>query len=75
VPDNVWLRSSDPAVESHRLYDFDLPSSEGGIQPPLAHAGRRWDFSGTRFERDQNGEETRWLLFLDRGPIDLEPPE
>ena len=75
VPANLWLRSADPAVESHRLRDFDLPSPEGGMQPPIVYAGRRWDFSGTRFERDESGSETRWLLFLDRGLADHDARE
>ena len=74
VPDNVWLRSSDPAVESHRLRDFD-PSLRGWDEPAIMYGGRRWDFSGTRFERDHTGSETRWLLFLDHGPADREHPE
>jgi hypothetical protein len=41
VPDNVWLQSADPAVESHRLYDFDVPDCDEGMPPPLVHAGRR----------------------------------
>ena len=52
VPDNVWLRSSDPAVESHRLRDFNLPCSNGGTQPDVVYAGRRWAFSRTYFERE-----------------------
>jgi hypothetical protein len=75
VPANLWLRSADPAVESHRLRDFDLPSAEGVMQPPIIYAGRRWDFSGTRFERDESGADTRWLLFLDHGPADRVHPE
>jgi hypothetical protein len=75
VPDNVWLRSSDPAVESHRLRDFNVPRPEGGMQPAIVHAGRCWLFSSTYFERDQTGSETRWLLFLDHGPADREHPE
>src|SRR5512143_2834154 len=62
----VWRlpssRSSPAASEAN-----NLPSSEGGMQPPLVYAGRRWDFCGTRFERDEDGSETRWLLFLDLG--------
>jgi len=68
VPDNVWLRSSDPAVESHRLRDFNLPCSNGGTQPDVVYAGRRWAFSRTYFERETDGSETRWLLFWDCGP-------
>jgi hypothetical protein len=34
------------------------------------YGGRRWDFSGTRFERDDSGAETHWLMFVDRGTAD-----
>jgi hypothetical protein len=70
VPDNVWLRSSDPAVESHRLRDFDLPSATGGRQRHLVYAGRLWGFASWVFERDEAA--TRWLLFRDRGPAEHE---
>jgi hypothetical protein len=72
VPANLWLRSADPAVESHRLRDFDLPSAkgEGGLQPDLVYAGRLWGFASTVFERDK--AKTRWLLFRDRGPAEHE---
>jgi hypothetical protein len=69
---NVLLRSGDAAVTSHRLRNFDLPPSDG-MQPPLLHAGRRWVFSCTRFERDETGSEVRWLLFLDDGPEQESP--
>jgi len=73
VPDvdcgNVWLRSHDPSVESHRLYDFEIPPSDG-MQEPIVFEGRRWVFMGTRFERDEGGNETRWLMFLDSGPAE-----
>jgi hypothetical protein len=45
----------------------------GGMQPWF-YAGRTWDFCGTRFERDEDGKETRWLLFLDRGPSGQDSP-
>jgi hypothetical protein len=73
VPDNVWLRSADPAVKSHRLYDFDVPDCGEGMQPPLVHAGRRWVFTHTYFEPDATGAETRWLMFMDDGPEDRDP--
>ena len=44
------------------------------MQPPLVYAGRSWDFCGTRFEREEGGNETRWLLFLDRGPLEQGSP-
>jgi hypothetical protein len=40
------------------------------MQPALVYGGRVWAFTGTRFEREQNGAETRWLLYLDQGPAD-----
>ena len=64
---NVWLRSNDPSVQSHRLFDFDIPPSRG-MQRPIVYGGRLWVFAHTYFERDETGVETRWLLFLDHGP-------
>jgi hypothetical protein len=74
VSDNIWLVSTDPAVESHRHHDFDLPKTTG-MQPPLVHAGRRWIFVRTYFGREWDGSETRWLMFRDDGPVvhDLSP--
>jgi len=72
VPDargNVWLRSSDPAVASHRLLNFEVPTASG-MQPPIVYDGRRWVFRGTRFEKNDAGDETRWLMFLDDGPVE-----